>query len=91
MAVPVIGRIAAKVFRDAKGRFISRAKHELLGRRSLITGRFLRKDAAGLERSRESEFRKILGRPPAGQEWVRIADKYPDRLGDISMQVDRAL
>ena len=92
MALPVVGRLAAKVFRDAQGRFISKAKHELLGRQSLITGRFITKTAASREKSREVLFNKLLkGKPGPGLTWVRIADKYPERFGDFSREVDSQL
>lgn len=85
MAIPV-GSVA-RVFRDPKGRFISRAKHELLSRISKITGRFLTAEAALTERTIEARLRKKLGRPPAGQQWLALATKYSERFADILSSV----
>ena len=82
MALPIVGGIARKVFRDASGRFISKAKSELLKRQSLVTGRFLSKDAATHEQRLNRALENILDDPPAGMDWVQIALKYPDRFSD---------
>jgi Ni/Co efflux regulator RcnB len=81
-----IGAVLQKPFRDAAGRFISKAKHELLQRKDLATGRFISKEKATANanaRKAENFLRQELGAPPAGQLWVRIADKYPDRFAGL--------
>lgn len=71
------------LFQDARGRFINRAKYELLKRRDPITGRFLTRAAADRRRGVESFLRAQLGAPPSGKSWVAIAGKYPDRFEDF--------
>ena len=91
MALPVVGAIARKVFRDKAGRFISKAKHELLARQSLVTGRFITTKAAGTERILNRALENILGRPPGGMEWLQIATKYSDRFGDVLAEAQSQL
>ena len=91
MALPtMVVRAGRQIFRNAKGRFISKAKFELLRRISPVTGRFQSAEAATSQRAQEAWLRKTLGRPPAGQNWVRIASKYGERFGDLlsEMQSD---
>lgn len=77
-----------RVYKDARGRFISRAKYELERRRG-PSGRFLTQEAARRQRGVESYLRSQLGAPPAGKTWQQIASKYPQRfidyLEDISL------
>lgn len=95
MPNPLIGatlkhgkKAARKVYRDARGRFISRAKYELERRRG-PKGRFITKSAAERNRGVEGYLRSKLGAPPAGKAWHQIAGKYPDRfmdyLGDMNL------
>jgi len=87
MAIPgaahVLAKVAKqqarKVYRDARGRFISRAKYEL-ERRRLPSGRFGTKAQGSLRRRMESYLRAELGAPPAGKNWHQIASKYPERF-----------
>ena len=82
MAIGNIARAAArKVYRDAKGRFTTRAKYELEQRRG-PRGRFLSKEGAKFQRNMESYLRAELGAPPAGKKWSQIASKYPERFED---------
>lgn len=85
MALPqaIITRAGRTIFKDARGRFISRAKYELLNRIDPATGRFISKAAAarrGTLRQQESRLRKQLGAPPRGKNWVQIANKYKERF-----------
>ncbi len=92
MALPAIAsRVARKVFRDARGRFVSKQKYDLIQRRSKITGRFLSKQGAALERQRSAWLTQKLGRAPAGQDWVKIADKYADRFGDLTREMNKEI
>jgi len=92
MALPAIAsRVAQKLFRDARGRFISKKKYDLLKRTSKITGRFLSKENALLERQKNAWLTNVLGRPPAGQEWIKIAAKYADRFSDLLQDMSREL
>ncbi len=70
-----------KIFKDAKGRFISRAKYELEKRRG-PSGRFLSSRQAARRPGIESALRASLGAPPAGKDWFTIASKYPERFED---------
>ena len=84
MAGPIaaIGaRAARKVYRDARGRFISKARYELEQRRG-PGGRFISKKAAVRQHGVESYLRAQLGAPPAGKNWQQIAGKYPERFAD---------
>ena len=84
MAAPVVAfvtRAGRKIYKDARGRFISKAKYELERRRG-PAGRFLTKGAASRQRGVESYLRAQLGAPPAGKTWQQIASKYPQRFTD---------
>lgn len=70
-----------RVFKDARGRFISKAKYELERRRG-PGGRFISKARASKNRGIEAYLRAQLGAPPAGKEWQQIAAKYPERFMD---------
>ena len=74
-------RAARKVYRDARGRFISKAKYELEQRRG-PGGRFITKKAAVRQRGVEAYLRAQLGAPPAGKNWQQIASKYPEKFQD---------
>ncbi len=96
MVLPAVAsRIASgaarKLFRDARGRFISKKKYDLLKRTSKITGRFLSKENALLERQKNAWLTNVLGRPPAGQEWIKIAAKYADRFSDLLRDMNQDL
>jgi len=80
----MVVRAGRQIFRNAQGRFISKAKFELLRRISPITGRFQSAADATSQRAQEAWLRKKLGRPPAGQNWVRIAAKYGARFEDLT-------
>ena len=86
MALQLIARpLARKVYRDAKGRFISKAKYELNQRRDPATGRFITKAAAARRpdpKIVEGKLRKELGAPPAGRTWTEIAARYTERFED---------
>ena len=77
---------ARKLYRDAKGKFISRAKYELNQRRG-PGGRFISKAAAGRQRGVEQYLRAQLGAPPAGKSWQQIAGKYPERFADYLQDI----
>lgn len=78
-AIPTAaGRI---LYKDARGRFISKAKYELEQRRG-PSGRFVSKAAARRNQGVESYLRAKLGAPPAGKNWLNIASKYPERFDD---------
>ena len=84
MALPtMVVRAGRTIFRNASGRFISKAKFDLLRRIDPVSGRFLSTAAAASKREQEAWLRNKLGRPPAGQNWVRIAAKYGARFGDL--------
>lgn len=86
MPAPIVGTVARKLYRDARGKFISRAKYEVLQRRDPGTGRFISKAAAKLRpdpKQVESFLRAQLGAPPAGKSWSQIAAKYPQRFADF--------
>jgi len=77
----LVTKAGRRIFRDARGRFISKVKYELERRRG-PGGRFLTKTAAGRQRGVEQYLRAQLGAPPAGKTWMSIASKYPDRFTD---------
>ena len=77
----LLTRAGRKVFKDAKGRFISRARYELEQRRG-PGGRFISKSRASQNKNIEAALRAELGAPPAGKEWFTIAAKYPERFAD---------
>ena len=79
--LPIARKVARKVYRDARGRFVSKAKYELERRRG-PGGRFLTKSRAAQNRSIETYLRARLGAPPAGKSWHQIASKYPERFMD---------
>ena len=79
--VSVATKAGRKIYRDARGRFISRAKYELERRRGPL-GRFITTKAATRQRGVESYLRAKLGAPPAGKNWHQIASKYPERFMD---------
>ena len=86
MANPFIP-VARKVFRDAAGRFTTKAKYELEQRRG-PGGRFITKSRATQNRSIEAYLRAELGAPPAGKQWQQIAGKYPERFADYVQGFD---
>ena len=77
----LITRAGRRIYKDAKGRFISKAKYELEQRRG-PSGRFITKQAATRQRGVENYLRAQLGAPPAGKTWQQIASKYPDKFID---------
>lgn len=78
----IVSRAGRKLYRNARGRFISKAKYELERRRG-AGGRFVTKARATQNRSIESYLRAQLGAPPAGKNWQQIAGKYPERFMDF--------
>lgn len=77
----LVTRAGRRVYKDVRGRFISRAKYELEQRRG-IGGRFVTKSRAAQNRGIEAALRAELGAPPAGKQWQQIAGKYPERFAD---------
>jgi hypothetical protein len=77
----IITQAGRRIFRDARGRFISKAKYELERRRG-PGGRFLTRAGASRQQGIENFLRAQLGAPPAGKTWYQIASKYPDRFSD---------
>ena len=77
----ILTRAGRKIYKDAKGRFISRAKYELEQRRG-PGGKFLSRAKADRFRNIETALRAELGAPPAGKTWQQIAGKYPERFMD---------
>ena len=77
--VALITRAGRQIYKDARGRFISKAKYQLEQRRG-PGGRFLTKAASGRQRGVESYLRAELGAPPRGKSWLQIAGKYPERF-----------
>lgn len=85
MSVPVqiLTRAGRTVYKDASGKFISRARYEFLNRRDPATGRFISKAAAarrGTLQEQEARLRRQLGKPPRNWNWVQIANKYSARF-----------
>lgn len=80
--VALLTKTGRRVFKDARGKFISKAKFELESRRG-PGGRFLSKAGATRQRSMEQYLRSVLGAPPAGKSWAQIAGKYPERFEDF--------
>lgn len=85
MSVPiqVITRAGRRVYKDASGRFISKARFDFLNRRDPSTGRFISKAAAdrrGTLQDQEARLRRQLGKPPRNWNWVQIANKYSNRF-----------
>lgn len=83
----IITAAGRKIYRNARGRFISKAKFELERRRG-AGGRFVTKARAAQNRSVESYLRAALGAPPAGKNWQQIAGKYPERFIDYLEGID---
>jgi Ni/Co efflux regulator RcnB len=86
MVAPIVGTTARKLYRDARGKFISKAKWELEQRRDPATGRLRSKAWANqrLDKQKvENYLRAQLGAPPAGKQWSQIAAKYPQRFADF--------
>ncbi len=77
----IVTRAGRTIYRNARGRFISKAKYELERRRG-PGGRFLSRQGAKHQRGVESYLRAQLGAPPAGKTWAQIAGKYPQRFID---------
>ena len=77
----IITRTGRRIYKDARGRFISKAKYQLEQRRG-PSGRFLSKTNAIRQQKVESWLRAQLGAPPAGKTWAQIAGKYPQRFMD---------
>ncbi len=93
MAIPVGAAVARKLYRDAAGRFISKAKYELNQRRNPATGRFMPKSwvSSRLDPTKvENYLRAQLGAPPAGKNWSQIASKYPQRFADYLDDLEAA-
>lgn len=79
----ILTKAGRKLFKDARGRFISEAKYNLLNRIDPATGRFVSAATVarrGTLQSQEARLRNQLGAPPRGHNWVRIANKYPERF-----------
>jgi Ni/Co efflux regulator RcnB len=77
----IVTRAGRRIYKDARGRFISKAKYALEQRRG-PGGRFLSSAGAKRQRGVEQFLRAQLGAPPAGKTWQSIAAKYPDRFTD---------
>ncbi len=81
MALPSVVLVRGrKIYKDAKGRFTSKATYEREIKRDPLTGRFGRRPV----RTPETEARlrqQMLGRrPPPGMTWIEIASKYASRF-----------
>lgn len=90
MALPQIVRAVGGrlLYKDRRGRFISKAKYELLSRRDPASGRFLPRGAPLLNTQRaENVLRSKLGAPPRGLNWVQIAAKYKERFADFLQDI----
>ena len=75
-----------KIYRDGAGKFISEKAYNLAKRRDPLTGRFLSKAVAAKLPDRnkiESTMRHILGKPPEGWTWTKLAAKYPTKFEEI--------
>ena len=85
MALPQIIQAAGRtLYKDARGRWISKSKFELLSRKDPATGRFLKAGSQRLNTQRaENILRTRLGAPPRGMNWVQIAAKYKERFADF--------
>lgn len=83
MALPiaVVTQSGRVIYKDARGRFISKSKFDLEMRRG-PSGRFLSRTGAARQQGVENFLRAQLGAPPAGKSWAQIAGKYPDRFID---------
>ena len=69
------------IYRNALGQFISKATHDAIERKSLISGRFVSATQARRERSREAKLtQRFKGPPVGGKNWVSIAHQYPERF-----------
>ena len=77
----LVTRAGRTIYKNARGRFISKAKYELERRRG-PGGRFLTSARATEQRGIESYLRAQLGAPPRGKSWSQIAGKYPERFID---------
>jgi Ni/Co efflux regulator RcnB len=84
----IVLRTGRKVFKDAAGRFISKAKYDLEQRRG-PGGRFLSRAASTRQKGVESYLRAQLGAPPAGKTWAQIAGKYPQRFIDYMDELNQ--
>ncbi len=85
MAFPtvIVTKAGRRIFKDAKGKFISEARYNLLNRIDPATGRFIsaaRASQRGPLQSQESRLRSQLGAPPRGKTWVSIASRYEERF-----------
>lgn len=83
----IIRKGGRTIYRDLRGRFISKAKFELERRRG-PRGQFLSRAAADRARGVESFLRAQLGAPPAGKTWQQIAGKYPERFEDFLNELE---
>ena len=85
MSVPVqiLTKTGKALYKDARGKFISKSRFDFLNRRDPATGKFISKAAAtrrGTLQQQESRMRRQLGKPPRNWNWVQIANKYPTRF-----------
>ena len=74
-------KVARTLYRNAKGRFISKAKHDLEKRR-LATGRFGTPQQARFSKGFGKWMRAEVGPPGGNLTWTQIATKYPEKLED---------
>ena len=92
MALPQIVIAGGRtLYKGRDGRFISRAKYELLQRMDPATGRFISAAAArrrGDLATTEAKLRAQLGAPPSGHDWISIASKYQERFEDYLTDID---
>jgi hypothetical protein len=85
MAAPLIAKAIRTYYRDAKGRFISKAQYEINKARNPVTGKVMSKQqlARTVDKQKsENFFREKFGNPPAGKTWVQIVAKYPGKFED---------
>lgn len=78
IVAPTLARKAVKRIygRDAKGRFISKAKAVRRNRETTARQR------------NENFFREKWGAPPRGQTWHTLVTQYPDRFEDSIGELD---
>ncbi len=83
----IVSRLGRRIFKDARGRFISKSRYDLERRRGPL-GRFITAKAGTRQRGVESYLRAQLGAPPAGKTWQQIASKYPQRFIDYLQDIN---
>ena len=73
-AQSLLTKAGRRIYKNAAGRFVSKAAFTEIIRKQSVT---------------ESFFRDQFGPPPSGQEWHSIAEKYPERFADYVDELNR--